>query len=323
MKRVRFLSSASVFIIGLLVIIVFTAGCSSKSGAKYLIGFSQCNNNEPWRKAMNDAAAAEALKHPDIDLAFQDAEQKNDLQVNQVRLLVRQGIDLLIISPNEAAPLTPIVEEVYKSGTPVIILDRAILSESYTCFIGANNREIGKQAGEYAVQLLGGKGKVVEIQGLPGSPPAIDRSEGFHDAIANSPEIEIIHNPVADWLKSKAIDQMKIALQAQPHIDLVYGHNDPMALGAYLAAKQVGRETEMKFLGIDALWHEGVQAVIDGQLDATFWYPTCGKEAIEYAAKILRGEEVPKIVTLPTKLITKENAQEFQNELKGASAAQE
>ncbi len=323
MKRDCFLSSVRVFLSGLLVIIVFTAGCSSKSGAKYLIGFSQCNNNEPWRKAMNDAAAAEALKHPDIDLAFQDAEQKNDLQVNQVRLLVRQGIDLLIISPNEAAPLTPIVEEVYKSGTPVIILDRAILSESYTCFIGANNREIGKQAGEYAVQLLGGKGKVVEIQGLPGSPPAIDRSEGFHDAIANSPEIEIIHNPVADWLKSKAIDQMKIALQAQPHIDLVYGHNDPMALGAYLAAKQVGRETEMKFIGIDALWHEGVQAVIDGQLDATFWYPTCGKEAIEYASKILRGEEVPKIVTLPTKLITKENAQEFQNELKGASAAKE
>ncbi|MGC9328982.1 MAG: substrate-binding domain-containing protein, partial [Candidatus Hinthialibacter sp.] len=143
--------------------------------------------------------------------------------------------------------------------------------------------------------------------------------EGFHEAIADYPEIEIIHNPVADWLKSKAIDQMKIALQAHSHIDLVYGHNDPMALGARLAAAQVGREEEMKFLGIDALWHEGVQAVIDGQLDATFWYPTCGREAIEYAIKILNGESVPKTVTLPTLLVTQENAQEFQNELKAAS----
>ena len=319
MKRFRGMQSWIVLFVGVALAAGLTTGCSSQSDAKYLIGFSQCNNNEPWRKAMNDAAAAEAKKYPDIELVFQDAEQKNDLQVNQVRLLVRQGIDLLIVSPNEAAPLTPIIEEVYNSGTPVIILDRATLSDSYTCFIGANNREIGKQAGEYAVQLLKGKGKIVEIQGLPGSPPAIDRSQGFHEAIAGSPEIEIIHNPVADWLKSKAIDQMKIALQAHPKIDLVYGHNDPMALGAYLAAKQVERESEMKFLGIDALWHEGVQAAIDGQLDATFWYPTCGKEAIDYAVKILKGEEVPKKITLPTKRITKENAQEFQNELKTAS----
>lgn len=321
MNRYRRIQIWFIAALCLTVAVGFTAGCASKGDAQYLIGFSQCNNNEPWRKAMNDAAAAEAAKHPEIKLAFQDAEQKNDQQINQVRLLVRQGIDLLIISPNEAAPLTPVIEEVFKSGTPVVVLDRATLNDSYTCFIGADNRAIGKQAGEYVAKLLNGKGKIVEIQGLPGSPPAIDRSEGFHEAIANLPEIQIIHNPVADWLKSKAIDQMKIALQAQPIIDLVYGHNDPMALGAYLAAKQVGREKEMKFIGIDALWHEGVQAVIDGQLDATFWYPTCGKEAIEYAVKILKGEEVPKKVTLPTKLVTKESAQEFQNELKAASAS--
>lgn len=321
MKPFRRIQSWFIAICCMAVLMGSSTGCASKNNAKYLIGFSQCNNNEPWRKAMNDAASAEAAKYPEIELVFQDAEQKNDQQINQVHLLVRQGIDLLIISPNEAAPLTPIIEEVFKSGTPVIILDRATLSDAYTCFIGADNREIGKRAGEYAVKLLDGKGKIVEIQGLPGSPPAIDRSEGFHEAIANSPEIKIIHNPVADWLKSKAIDQMKIALQAQPQIDLVYGHNDPMALGAYLAAKQVGREKEMKFIGIDALWHEGVKAVIDGELDATFWYPTCGKEAIEYAMKILKGEQVPKKVTLPTKLLTKENAQEFQNELKAASAS--
>lgn len=306
----------ALLIVGMALCVMATAGCSSKPEAKYVIGFSQCNNNEPWRKAMNDAAIAEAKNFPYIDLRFQDAEQKNDTQVNQVRILVRQGIDLLIISPNEAAPLTPVVEEVYRSGIPVIVLDRAIIGDSYTCFIGANNREIGKQAGEYIAQILDGKGKVVEIKGLPGSPPAIDRSEGFREVIARFPGIQIIHDPVANWLRSEAIDQMTVALQAHPQIDLVYGHNDPMALGAYLAAKRVNRDKEMKFIGIDALWHEGVQAVIDGQLDATFWYPTCGKEAIQYAVKILNGEEVPKHIELPTALITKENAQEWMDKLK-------
>ena len=307
-------------VLGIAVLLSLTSGCSSpEDDGKLVIGFSQCNNNEPWRKAMNDAAQAEASKHSDtVKLVFQDAEQQNDKQVYQVRLLVRQGIDLLIISPNEAEPLTSVVQEVFNKGIPVIVLDRAIIGDTYTCFIGANNREIGEKAGEYIVKTLNGKGKIVEIQGLPGSPPAIDRSEGFKKGISQSPDIEIIHNPVANWLRSQSIDQMKIALQAHSQIDLVYGHNDPMALGAYLAAKQVGREKEMKFIGIDALWHEGIQAVIDGELDATFWYPTCGAEAIQNAMKILNGESVPKKITLPTALITKENAQEWMNKLKSA-----
>ncbi len=296
------------------------SGCSSDSDAKYIIGFSQCNNNEPWRQAMNDAARREAANHPEIELRFQDAEQRNDMQVNQVKLLMRQGIDLLIISPNEAAPLTPIVEEVYNGGTPVIVLDRGINSDAYTCFIGADNREIGRKAGEFIADTLNGKGKVVEIKGLPGSPPAIDRSEGFREVIKKYPEITIIHDPVANWLRSEAVDQMKRVLQAQPEIDLVYGHNDPMALGAFLAADQVGRADEIKFVGIDALADEtgGIQAVINGQLDATFWYPTCGQEAIENAVKILNGENVEKNIRLPTALITKENAQEWLDKLGGS-----
>ena len=309
----------------ILFVLAGLLGCSSQPDSakpagealskSYVIGFSQCNNNEPWRRAMNDAASAEAKNFPELELRFQDAAQQNDAQINQVHLLERQGIDLLIISPNEAVPLTPVVKEVFDSGIPVIILDRAIEGDTYTCFIGANNREIGRRAGEYAAQLLNGKGKVVEIKGLPGSPPAIDRNEGFREVIQKYPDIEIIHDPVANWMRSQAIDQMKTALQAHEHIDLVYGHNDPMALGAYLAAKQVGREKEMKFIGIDALKEEGVRAVLDGELDATFWYPTCGREAILYAVKILNGESVPKHVELPTALITRENAQEWMDKL--------
>lgn len=308
-------------------------GCSSNNDStdttadsaprKYRIGFSQPNNAEPWRQALVDAAKREAAKHPDtLEVLYQDAEQKNDQQVQQVKLLDRQGIDMLIISPNEAAPLTPVIEEVYDKGIPVIILDRATLSDKYTCFIGADNREIGKKAGEYAAQRLNGKGKIVEIKGLPGSIPAIERSESFREAIAAHSEIQIVHEPVANWLQREAIDQMKMALQAQPEINLVYGHNDPMAIGAYISAKQAGREKEMKFIGIDALPNEGVKAVMDGVLDATLWYPTCGQEAIQYAVKIMNGEQVPKKVTLETALITKENAQEWMDKLTGKAPAE-
>ena len=215
-----------------------------------------------------------------------------------------------MISPNEAKPLTPVVQKVFGERIPVVVLDRAIEGESYTCFIGADNREIGRAAGKYIAQILNGKGDVVEIKGLPGSPPARDRSEGFREAISGFPGIRIVHDPVANWLREEAMAQMESALAAHEHIDLVYAHNDPMAMGAYLAAKAKGREKEMKFVGIDALpgLDGGRQGVADRKLAATFVYPTGGKEAVEIASRILKGESVPHKVVLPTAMITRENA---------------
>ncbi len=221
--------------------------------------------------------------------------------------LLRQKIDLLIISPNEAKPLTPIVRRAFEERIPVIVLDREIEGDTYTTFIGANNRDIGKEAGAYAAKLLNGKGDIVEIKGLPGSTPARDRSEGFREAIAAFPGIRILHDPVANWLREEAMAQMESALSANPHIDLVYAHNDPMAAGAFLAAKAKGRDAEMKFIGIDGLpgLDGGEQMVKEGKLAATFVYPTGGTEAIELASKILAGEKVAHRVTLPTRIITK------------------
>ena len=296
-----------------LAALVWSGACGRGRKTQFLVGFSQCNLGEPWRVAMNRAAQNEAQKHPDMEVVYSDAQQDNSKQVADVETFLRQRIDLLIISPNEAKPLTEVVARAFAQKIPVIILDRAIEGESYTCFIGADNRAIGRAAGEYAAQILNGKGDVVEIQGLPGSPPARDRSDGFHDGISKFPGIHIVHNPVANWLREEALTQMEIALKAQAHIDLVYAHNDPMAVGAYLAAKAAGREKEMKFIGIDALPgpEGGIQEVIQGRLAATFVYPTCGKEAIETAHKILLGETVPKRITLQTALITKENAGKY------------
>jgi len=300
-----------------LFIFSITISCSKKSKtgeAKYLVGFSQCNNAEPWRQAMNSNAKKEAEKYKDlIKLEFTDAQQDNSKQIADVENFIRKKVDLLIISPNEAKPLSGVVSKAYRSGIPVIVLDRGLETDDYTCFIGADNRLIGEEAGKYIAKLLKGKGKIVEIQGLPGSPPAIDRSEGFRSIIKNYPDIKIIHTIVADWLRPLAITQMEIVLRAHDKIDLVYAHNDPMAIGAYLAAKNAGREKEMFFIGIDGLPDPsgGVKAVIDGKLEATFLYPTCGKEAIQYAIKILKGEKVPKKITLKTALITKENAEKY------------
>jgi len=286
------------------------SACGRRSAARYLVGFSQCNLGEPWRVAMNAEVAARAKDFPEMEIVFADAQQDNAKQLADVENFIRQKIDLLMISPNEARPLTPVVSRVYQMGIPVIVIDRAIEGDTYTVFVGADNRVIGRQAGEYAAELLGGKGTVVEIKGLPGSPPARDRSEGFREVIGRYPDIRIVHDPVANWLREEGKTQMEMALQAQEHIDLVYAHNDPMAMGAYLAAKAKGREKEMKFIGIDGLpgLDGGRQAVANGELDATFVYPTGGREAVEAAAKILAGKKIPKKVVLPTEKITKENA---------------
>jgi len=285
-------------------------GCGRGRKAKYLVGFSQCNLGEPWRVAMNAEVAARAKDFPEMQIVYADAQQDNAKQVADVENFLRQRIDLLMISPNEAKPLTPVVQKVFGEGIPVVVLDRAIEGESYTSFIGADNREIGRAAGKYVAQILNGKGDIVEIKGLPGSPPARDRSEGFREAISGFPGIRIVHDPVANWLREEAMAQMESALAAHEHIDLVYAHNDPMAMGAYLAAKAKGRENEMKFVGIDALpgLDGGRQGVADRKLAATFVYPTGGKEAVEIASRILKGESVPHKVVLPTAMITRENA---------------
>ena len=259
---------------------------------------------------MNADVTARAKDFPQMEIVFADAQQDNAKQVADVENFLRQGINLLMISPNEAKPLTAIVKNVYDRGIPVVVIDRAIEGESYTVFIGADNRLIGREAGKLIAEVLAGKGAIVEIKGLPGSPPARDRSEGMHESIAAFPNIHIIHDPVANWLREEAMTQMEIALAAHEHIDLVYAHNDPMAVGAYLAAKAKGRDGKMKFIGIDALPGPdgGRQAVADGKLEATFVYPTGGREAVETAARILAGEQVSRRITLSTERITRANA---------------
>jgi ribose transport system substrate-binding protein len=301
----------------LLLCVLFAIGCGAESRERHagtgedpwVIGMSQCNLGEPWRVQMDADIRAAAAQHPNVRVIFKDAQNSSLIQRAQVEEYVEQGVDLIIISPKEAAPLTRPVAEAYQQGIPVIVLDREVQGDQYTTFIGADNVRIGREAGKWIRERLGGSGNIVELKGLMTSTPGQDRNRGFLEGLEldRHPGLEIVFTGAMQWLEPNARREMESALATNPEIDAVYAHNDPGAHGAWLAARAAGREEEMIFVGIDALPHEGQQYVQQGILDATFLYPTGGAEAIELALAILRGDEVPKKIVLGTRLFTQEN----------------
>ena len=304
-----------------LLTFLFVAGILSLSlqaqTPKWVIGMSQCNLGEPWRVQMNADIKKAAEDHPELSVVFKDAQNDNLRQRAHLEEFIRAGVNLILVSPKEAAPLTAPVREAYKSGIPVIVLDRRVLGSDYTCFIGANNKKIGYAAGQWIVKKLGGKGNIVELKGLMTSTPGQDRHSGFREAIKGT-KIKIVFEADMKWLEPNARTEMESALARFSSIDLVYAHNDPGAHGAWLAAKAAGREHDMLFVGIDGLPQEGQMYVRQGILAASFEYPTGGREAIETALKILKGESVPKEITLPSRFFTKENIERGGEVLKGS-----
>ena len=294
--------------------------CGSQAGERpagtpddpWVIGMSQCNLGEPWRVQMDADVREAAAGHPNVRVIFKDAQNNSLTQRAQVEEFVEQGVDLIIISPKEAAPLTRPVANAYRRGIPVIVLDRRVQGEEYTAFIGADNVRIGREAGRWIRESLGGRGKIVELKGLMTSTPGRDRNRGFLEGLAldDNPGLELVFTGEMQWLEPNARREMESALATNREIDIVYAHNDPGAHGAWLAARAAGREEDMLFVGIDALPHEGQQYVQQGIMDATFLYPTGGAEAVELALEILRGDEVPREIVLGTRLFTREDVNE-------------
>lgn len=298
---------------------VLVAGTVTVSAAekkdKYVIGMSQCNLGEPWRVAMNDQIAMAAEKHPEFEVIFADAAQDNSKQIADIENFVQMGVDLIITSPNEATPLTNAVSAAYDAGIPVILLDRKIDGDKYTQFIGADNVDMGRIAGEYVADtLLPDGGKVCEIKGLEGTSGGIDRDNGFREGIKKNDKIEIVAVNNADWLREKAITVAEEMLQTNDEIDLFLALNDPMAEGAYIAAKNAGKEGDILFVGFDGLPTPdgGIRSVMDGRLSMTQVYPTGGTEAIESAYQLLvEGKELDKTLTLTSEIVVPDNAEEL------------
>ncbi len=289
---------------------VATTGEKPKSDAPaasktFTIGMSQCNLGEPWRVQMNADIKAAATKHPNLEVIFKDAQNDTLRQRSHIEEFVSAGVNLIIVSPKEAEPLTEPIANAFRSGIPVIVLDRAVRGDAFTCFIGADNVQIGRAAGKWIAEHIGNDAKIVELKGLMTSIPGQDRHNGFVEGLGGKGKV--VFEADMKWLEPEARKEMDSALARFDDIDVVYAHNDPGAHGAYLAVQAAGREKKPLFVGIDALPQEGVAYVSQGILDATFQYPTGGQEAIDTALKILAGEKVPKTMTLKSRIFTKEN----------------
>ena len=299
----------------------------SKPGAEgkkqYFVAFSQANNAEPYRAAQNALMTKLFAQYPDVRLVISDAQQDNSKQVAQVETFIRQKPDLLIVAPNERAALTAVMGQAMAARIPTICLERDILQPNYTTYVHSDNTAIGRLAGKFIVDALtkkygSPKGNVVAMRGLLGVEGEIHRDAGAREIFAANPGIKIVADPVADWIQAKAKDRMTEVLRAQPKIDVVYGHNDPMAIGAYLAAHELGRDKEMIFVGVDGLGGDagGIKKVMDGVLAATFVYPLCVDKAVEVGNRILHepGFQPQKEYTIDSIMVTPENAARMYNQ---------
>jgi ribose transport system substrate-binding protein len=317
MKRVL----AVVVILMIATSLVFAAGRRATGDGKKLVIFSQCNNAEPYRAAQNASFQQLWAQYPEVQFEIMDAQQDNSTQVSQIETAIRRSPDLLIVAPNERAPLSDVMGRAKNAGIPVICLERDIVDHNnFTTWIMSDNYAIGKLAGEFIVQYLtrkysSPKGNVVDMQGLLGVEGEMNRNKGAWDVLEAYPNIKQVARAEAKWLQSDARDRMTEILRVQPQIDVLYGHNDPMAIGAYLAAQELGREKEMIFIGVDGLNGEagGIKKVIDGVLAATFTYPLCTDKAVEIGYQIMTNPNFrpEKQYEVKSQMVTIENASQL------------
>ena len=291
-------------VVGALFMAAMLLSCS-KGGERYRIGVSQCSE-DIWRDKQNAELRMSAYLHDNVELRFAAAYDRDERQIQQIDSLVATGIDLLIVAPNQMATITPAIDRAFDKGIPVIVFERKTSSQKYTAFMSADNYEMGRVMGEYVAMRLHGKGRVLEVMGLKGSSPAIERHKGFADALKNHPGIVFVVTLQGDWTEESAVKAVHDYQGDLSQIDFVFGQNDRMAMGARKALASAST----KYCGIDGLPGEdgGIRLVRDSILDATYIYPTHGDQLLEMAMNILDGKPYEKEVRLMSALVTKENA---------------
>ena len=278
----------------LLGIIFILWGCTESK--TYRIGVSQCSQDD-WRAKMNDEINREIMFHEDAVAEIRSADDSSARQIADIRYFVDNGFDIIIVSPNEAEALTPIIKEVYEKGIPVVIFDRNINGDTYTARIGVDDRGLGRSAAHYALHLSGKGAKAIEIYGLKGSTPAEGRHEGFVSEFEKNGGT-LLTSVASNWNKEDAEAAVDSLLEIYSDVDLIYAHNDRMAIGASEVARRHGRR-DIRIIGIDAAPNIGIKAVADSVIDATFLYPTEGHRLIQTALAILKNEPYKKETILP------------------------
>ena len=295
----------------LFLIFFLSVVLSCSNGKKtYVIGVSQCSEDS-WRKKLNNELHDATYLYDNVVLRVVSADDDDKQQMRQINAFIDEDVDLLIVSPNQMNTVTPAIDRAYDSGIPVVLFDRKTDSGKYTAFVGADNEKIGRTIGEYIATRLGGKGTVVEIRGLEGSSPAIERHNGFVAAISKHPGIQLLASESGNWLQQSG-DSVAARMFANGIVpDYVFGQNDRMAHGAWLAARRCGLEGRIRFVGIDALPGEGggIELVRDGVLDASYIYPTRGDIVMQQALSILEGRPYERDLYMKAALVTKDNAE--------------
>ncbi len=289
---------------------------SGESEQNYKIGFSQAMTTDNWRREMNRAMEIEVSMYPDIGLEIRDAENDIEQQIAQIEKFIDEGVDILIVSPIQSIPLTPVIEKAMNAGIPTIIIDRKISGSNFTAYLGANNIEIGKNAGRYIISHLQDSANILEIKGLEGSSPAFERSQGFSEVLRPLENIRITGTVYGDWEKTSVKTQLNNLLDSVEPPNYIFAHNDRMALGVWEVLKSRSLENQIKIIGVDGLFgpNGGIQFVKDNLLAATILYPTGGTEAIKLSRKILNGESVDKTNILRTVVIDSVNVDIMQNQ---------
>ena len=289
-------------------IIVLLTGCAQQP-RKYVIGVSQCSE-DTWRDKLNDELKMGEYLNDSLIVKLASSNDDNMLQNKQVNQFIDEGVDLLIVSPNQLSAISKSVERAYDKGIPVILYDRKTNSDKYTAFIGCDNYTIGKSMGTFIAQQLQGKGRIVEIRGLEGSSPALERHRGFMDAIKPYPGLQVVASEGGNWKEEGGIQAMKRILKQTQDFDYVFAHNDCLAWGAYVAARQMKVKRNYKYTGVDGMATEGggLELVRDGIFEASYLYPTKGDEVIALAMKILKHQPYERDNYLSTSIITQANA---------------
>ena len=296
-------------LIYLLLFLSLLTSCQQQS-RKFVIGVSQCSI-DIWRDKLNRELKTSEYFNDSIEVRLASANDDSKKQIAQIDKFVDDGVDLLIVAPNQYTSITRAVNRAYDKGIPVILYDRKVNTDKYTAFIGGDNYNMGKTMGQFIARQLKGRGRVVEIRGLDGSSPAEERHRGFLDGLKAFPGVQLVASESGNWKEESAIDAMNRILRKTRNFDYVFGQNDRMAWGAYVALKQHGLERQVKFTGIDGMATEGggLELVRDGLFEASYLYPTKGDEVIALAMSILRGQPFKRENPLTTTIVTRDNAE--------------
>jgi len=304
-NRRKLLSYFSVATLGL----GLATGSAAAEG--WTIGFSQDTMDHPWRAYMVTSAEAQAKNYPEIkEFIYTDAGGSNEKQIADVEDLIARRVDLIMMSPREAQALIPAVEAIKAAGIPLIVLDREIVGDDYDVFIGGNNLQIGEELGKYTKANAPEGFKYLELEGVPGATPTIQRHEGFTSEVEAG--AERLDAQPANYDLAPAIPIVEDWLtKYKGQFQVIYAHNDPMILGAINVLKEAGyKPGEVFLVGVDGQ-REAFEAIKEGWLQATAIYATGGALGVDMAVRVLKGESVPKRIITETPVITPENVDDY------------